>query len=518
MNTLMRFEDTYGVKQLFELCADLRNPEQVEGYQYYRQHKLYLHGSLCNPGVFNLGKRDILKFKRLNITKVYIVYDMDSPKGGNNIIDTAFFKEKSSCLVNDCIEAGIEVLFIPTVYAAESIGLYSIYCFGNDIPVYDLWNSDNVSKLHMKLLTSVYEITDRQVKHFGFIADISEFKSKLEKALHFDKFNKTVLKMLLSEAHGLGYSDAIEHLEELHEYIKRLSQQSDSILQISEKEQIKIVTTTKGEFKMVNKKELTKVAIKSSAALLSAVVIAGSTLSTSGSTVYAKAATNPVQIETVVDTTTTTATTEAPQAEVPVEWSTAMVYTGARYGKTWGGTLTGGQGTCVHWEYLTKPGYVFAVDGATLTNGRELQYQFLKPLDLTGCSIKDTYVAYSDDSEPTTKSLLVGDMTVSTGGHLWEKFADIVKAESYSTRAELGNTYTKVEDDGQFYRITLNITDLNENLYTPEDDRLVYKGFISYVEEKATGKIYEIQYKEQEAYYDPTRALTVVYSFLPVIQ
>lgn len=258
---------------------------------------------------------------------------------------------------------------------------------------------------------------------------------------------------------------------------------------------------------MVNKNE-----IKKSIIVSTAVLCAGTMLAMSPAQTVSAAVASPTGIAAVVE--------QAPSAsiEVPAQWSTAEVYKNARYGETWGGSVTDANdavnpsrvyGSTTRWEWLNDKNYVFTVENKITDNGTVLAYQFLSPVDLTGGAAEESYIVRTDENEPIRKYFTVWkDNTLGQGVHLWEGLEKVYAADVRSTRTELGNTHMEVRDDENFYRITYNVTNTYENGY-------ILKGYITYVEVKATGEIYGFEYDECLADYNDVRALTVTYSCIP---
>ena len=105
---------------------------------------------------------------------------------------------------------------------------------------------------------------------------------------------------------------------------------------------------------------------------------------------------------------------------------------------------------------------------------------------------------------------MVGKDIYAEGDHLWNHLVDYLQiVQSWDDTVEAGNTYIHTEEDANYCRYTFNITRRNDYYGT------IQKGYFSIVEVKATGEEYSFRYEEQDAYYDDTRALTVIYSALP---
>lgn len=261
---------------------------------------------------------------------------------------------------------------------------------------------------------------------------------------------------------------------------------------------------------MVNKNE-----IKKSIIVSTAVLCAGTMLAMSPAQTVSAAVASPTGIAAVVE--------QAPSAsiEVPVQWSTAEVYKNARYGETWGGPVlipveanspTKDLGHVVKWEWLNDMNYVFSAEHVVTDNGTVLDYQWLTPIVMTQCGTTDTYVSYTDDNEPIRKHFAVQSLgfpeseqdTVQSNMAKW-----ITKFQNNPIYSDVGVDFLDLQEDDVTVRFTFNVTFVNTVYNT------VQKGYVSYVQNKVTKEVYRVDYSEHEDFYDATRALTVVFSCIP---
>lgn len=260
---------------------------------------------------------------------------------------------------------------------------------------------------------------------------------------------------------------------------------------------------------MVNKNE-----IKKSLIVSTAVLCAGTMLAMSPAQTVSAAVANPVSIATVVE--------QAPSAsiEVLVQWSTAEVYKNARYGETWGGPLTDKDagkadrvcGTQTRWEWLNDMNFVFTAENMVTENGTTLNYQYLAPIDFAGFEAHDSYISHTDDNEPIRKYFEIQSLGFPKDEQDTIK-ADMQKLigayQKLSVYSDVGLNFLDYQEDDVTNRFTFNITRVNEAYGTIE------KGFVSYMQNRATGEFYKVTYTEQEDFYDATRALTVIFSCIP---
>ncbi|MCI7790353.1 MAG: hypothetical protein MR531_06200 [Lachnospiraceae bacterium] len=244
--------------------------------------------------------------------------------------------------------------------------------------------------------------------------------------------------------------------------------------------------------------------VNKSVKLLMSVIIASSVVAMgSNGTVAATLTNNDAIISSIVMAAETT--------PLPKQWSTAEVYKDARYGETWSGEMAGG--SYVSWKWLNDQSYVFSTEGVTTNNGTNLNFQWLIPVDMTQSGSHDTYYSHTDNNEPIRKWFRVSKDKYSEGDHLWNHLVDYLQLiQSWDYIIEAGNTYLQTNEDENFCRYTLNVTQRNDAYGT------IQKGYCTIIEVKATGEEYTFWYEEQEEYVDLNRALTVIYSCLPVIQ
>lgn len=249
--------------------------------------------------------------------------------------------------------------------------------------------------------------------------------------------------------------------------------------------------------------------VNKSVKLLMSVIIASSVVAMgSNGTVAATLTNNDAIISSIVMAAETT--------PLPKQWSTAEVYKDARYGDTWGGPA-GDYGTQTRWEWLNDMNYVFTVEHATTENGTVLDYQYLIPIDVVGGDNEDTYIAHTDNNEPIRKRFIVniGANVEKESEHLWYYTKDQMQAVAVNKDGgdcEIpGALYYDAVDEGDYYRVTLNKAFVATN-------GKIYTGYVSYVELKATGQIYRFEYVESIDAFDAARALTVIYSCLPIVQ
>lgn len=120
MNILIKFEDSYGCKTLFEHTTSILNPKKTSLNP--NKTNVQVIGSLGNTGVFKVSKREVAA-----VDYVIIVFDMDGDKN-SSLTSTELFNH----LNKQIMQVGVikpeyinKVILIPTFFCFETIYLFS---------------------------------------------------------------------------------------------------------------------------------------------------------------------------------------------------------------------------------------------------------------------------------------------------------------------------------------------------------------------------------------------------------
>lgn len=198
MSTLIRYEDKYGMAKLFKMLNNL-TVESIGDLSLYSQTDLYCRSGLSNAKVMNITKNEVALYKKLNITDIYFVFDMDNDSDNSKIISPETISTRIKWLISlrDIMNWDIEYHFIPVVYTAESIALYQF--FSGYRPITFIVNVENTKLLHLNLLHAVTKEKDtKRLKRFEFV-DVNKLRSKLRKYKDIDDFNKLSISFLFNE-------------------------------------------------------------------------------------------------------------------------------------------------------------------------------------------------------------------------------------------------------------------------------------------------------------------------------
>lgn len=113
VNILIKFEDSYGCKTLFEHTTSILNSNKTN---------VQIIGSLGNTGVFKVSKREVA-----TVDYVIIVFDMDGDKN-SSLTSTELFHHLNKQIMQDGVikpEYINKVILIPTFFCFETMYLFS---------------------------------------------------------------------------------------------------------------------------------------------------------------------------------------------------------------------------------------------------------------------------------------------------------------------------------------------------------------------------------------------------------
>ena len=226
-----------------------------------------------------------------------------------------------------------------------------------------------------------------------------------------------------------------------------------------------------------------------------------------------------------VGTPTTAYAAEANTTQVTQEvekWTPAKVYKDMRLGQTWGdwnyntsstpGMAPSGWKSTIFTEWLNDPHFVLAQARATSLDGIELKSMFLQPVDLTNSGRINRGYTYTNNTAPIKKYMLIADIgSCDPGQTLWTYMQQaLINTATRTNATAVGDTYMDVYEDETYQRFTFNVTRINLAYNTVE------KGYTVYVWNKQVNRAALVDYFEFEGAYNDERALTVVYSYMPI--
>lgn len=175
MPSLIRFEDTYGMTDIF-LGISGRPYSIVDPGKHELKaldSDLYINYGLGSRW-FILTSADITILRKLGITDIYFIFDLDSPAGHNDEILSIPQLEVQLLQIRQSFEKAdfsANLYFMPVVYAAETIALlqYVRECTGS---LTNLVHGSNTKKLHLQLLSAFARcVRDSDAKKFHDFLD-----------------------------------------------------------------------------------------------------------------------------------------------------------------------------------------------------------------------------------------------------------------------------------------------------------------------------------------------------------
>lgn len=156
MKSLIRFEDTYGLTDIF--CAQHKIPYLDISKKQQRMiqvtSELFVDFGLAS-GWTSISNNEAYALMERGIERVIFVYDMDNLKGDKTKIlsrESLSSVIKNNRLLFENLAYSIELYYVPVVYAAETIMLYQYLDEKYDISVTSLVNSINTNAQHLYLL------------------------------------------------------------------------------------------------------------------------------------------------------------------------------------------------------------------------------------------------------------------------------------------------------------------------------------------------------------------------------
>lgn len=163
MKSLIRFEDTYGLADIF--CAR-------RGIDYFDIKSTTLNMVEIDENTFvdfglganwsNISSDEVYSIIERGVERVIFVYDMDNESGDKTKIISSKYLEKQIETVKNLfknIGYNIEVCCLPVVYAAETIMLYQ-YIKESGVNITSLVNLHNTNVFHLCLMAYFSGVTN----------------------------------------------------------------------------------------------------------------------------------------------------------------------------------------------------------------------------------------------------------------------------------------------------------------------------------------------------------------------
>jgi len=241
LKSLIRFEDTYGLTDIF--CA--RNDIDYIDISLISQKLIELKPGLfidfgLGAGWGKFSTDEAYAIMERGIERIIFVYDMDNLDGDKEFI---LQKEQLTQKINDIenifngIGYNVEICFIPVVYAAETLMLYQYLDDKYGIRITNVVSSVNTNYLHLCLLS--YLIKEVNVKHAKRVRNflditklIEAFKSKYPQDINYMTKNWIIDGCNLDEEYIFDKYEAIRHLEDTKKLFEKWKNNSNREIEI----------------------------------------------------------------------------------------------------------------------------------------------------------------------------------------------------------------------------------------------------------------------------------------------
>lgn len=211
MNTYIKFEDTYGMADIFtKIRYDSFLNEDCKKYQ-----DCIVRRRLSSPSVLELNNRDIGIICKNKATRIVVVFDMDNTDGlKDKIIDIHKVIEYHNKSEQKLREKGIESIieYVPITYAAESI---SICQFIDKFEAEYVMDTYNTTKLHKEILK---KLMIKRGINVNSIKKTRNFIDKIEQLNGLKSLSglNTVCTRFITNLDALSFEKCIEYLNTLY--------------------------------------------------------------------------------------------------------------------------------------------------------------------------------------------------------------------------------------------------------------------------------------------------------------
>lgn len=193
MSLLIRFEDTYGMCDIFSSSRHLPFLSNTDrGKIIHIMDNVYIQYGLSSPNCIILQERELVSFRKLGVTSVLFVFDIDNGEGRNyDVWSYDSLKGLVDNLNNPLNGNDIKFYFLPTIYCAETVLLYNYIdseCIGS-LFAEDLVSTHDINKFYKYLIAMLEGIrSTKKVKVFREYADIDSLIKVLGKVVTFEGY------------------------------------------------------------------------------------------------------------------------------------------------------------------------------------------------------------------------------------------------------------------------------------------------------------------------------------------
>lgn len=236
MASLIRFEDTYGLADIFKATHNIEE-DFTDLTLYKLTDNLYIEIGTGIPECHTPNRDSIAEYKAHNIDRIISVFDMDDIKSSNKRIlskeDMQKQLTKSKRYMTD-LKYDIKWEFIPVVYSAETIMLYQFITDANpETDIENLVHPYNVNAFYLDLLARVLCYKNpKRAKHVHKYLNLDKLKSKIRMSLVARpvNINKKLLEWILEDCpvdkQFMIEEELLQFLDEVLELFNKAKQHS----------------------------------------------------------------------------------------------------------------------------------------------------------------------------------------------------------------------------------------------------------------------------------------------------
>lgn len=225
MRRLIRFEDAYGVKSMYELLYPIYGNTISMGGD--RRLVIPNEGDICefgitSPKVFMLDSYMQAIIKQYEISEIVLVYDMDSVTGKGILTHSDLISHLADT-EKWCKSNNVSIRLVPVVWAAETLALFTIlrkykyFCklSGKQIDVAEVVHLKNTPRCLGVILDKILsdEGVKAKYKHihsYITLADINVHLRKYVSKINYPVIDFLFEKQTLSYIEGLLFQYRIE--------------------------------------------------------------------------------------------------------------------------------------------------------------------------------------------------------------------------------------------------------------------------------------------------------------------
>lgn len=224
MSILLRFEDKYGISDLFQKCRYdhfITNTSEAGIIPDLVKLKdgLILSCNLGINGVIKFDNTDVDFIDENNVTDIVFIFDLDNIKGDKSkLIEIEDIKEYLEYAHKILEENNVHVNlhFVPVTYAAETLCLYLFMV--RELDPVKIVNNKNTNKVHSALLTGILRKSHiKKIKNLREELTPIDIEMCLERELNLNRHNQHLIRWLLNK--GSVLENTLSE-EELYRFIE----------------------------------------------------------------------------------------------------------------------------------------------------------------------------------------------------------------------------------------------------------------------------------------------------------